>query len=127
MTAQQKDQTKSIFSAIALSIALVQMFLDTANAANFSATTKMYIGAGAMFIAIVSTGFKQYFDNEIDNRTLYIQVLLFVAYVAGGLLQQLGELDFLGADVQSLLRLFLTFISLAVPLIVKAIDKNKPL
>ena len=127
MTTQQKDQTKSIFSAIALSIALVQMFLDTANAANFSATTKMYIGAGAMLVTIIATGFKQYFDGDLSNKTIWIQVALFAAYVAGGLLQQLGELDFLGADVQSLLRLFLTFISLAVPLVVKTIDKNKPL
>lgn len=126
MTTTQKKQTKDIFSALALCIALVQMFLDLMNTANFGETTKMYIGAGAMFITIIATGFKQYFDGDLSNKTIWIQVLLFFAYVAGGLLQQMGELDFLGADVQSVLRLSLTFISLAVPLMLKTID-NKPL
>lgn len=105
------------FAITALILMLSQLFLDTLNVANFNTNTTVWIGAIGMFISIVNAGFKQYF-SDIDNSTIYIQVLLFVAYIAGGVLDQLDILPF-NDDWKSIIRLGLTFISSSVPMVLK--------
>jgi hypothetical protein len=124
MTTQAKQTTA--FGIIAVIITLVQMFLDVLNKGNLPENSKMWIGAGAMLISIINSGWKQYFDRKIDSSTIWIQVLLFGAFISGGVMQEMGKLDFLGADIQSQLRMALTFITMAVPVVVKQINGQVP-
>lgn len=105
------------FALTALILMLSQLFLDTLNVAKLSAQTTIWIGAIAMLIAIINAGFQQYF-SDLPNSTIWVQVLLFVGYISGGILDKLEMLPF-SEDGKSIIRLALTFISSAIPLVLK--------
>lgn len=118
-----KNQTK-IFKIIGLLLILFQLLFDTINVLQFSEETKMIIGASAMFIAVANAGFKQYLDNNISNYTLIVQVLLFISFVCGGVMEHFNQLDFLGEETTALIRVCLTFTTTAIPIIIKTIDEE---
>ncbi|HRH58693.1 MAG TPA: hypothetical protein PLS10_13665 [Chitinophagales bacterium] len=115
--------TSKIFALIGLLITLAQMLFDLLNVANLNENTKIYVGAIGMVLAIINSGFKQFFDKNIDNRTIYLQLLLFIGFVAGGILDHFNQLDFLGQDTTAVMRVTLTFISTSIPIIIKTINE----
>lgn len=105
---------------IGLLLTLSQLLLDTLNVAKFSTQTTVYIGALGILISIIRSGYIQYFDSGISNETLIIQVLLFILFVAGGVLDKLEILPF-NEEWKSIIRLILTFIINAIPLILNTV------
>ena len=119
----QKNQTK-IFKIIGLLLILSQTLFDTLNVLQLSNESKMIIGAIAMFTAVANAGFKQYFDSNISNYTLIVQVLLFISFVCGGVMEHFNQLDFLGEETTAIIRVSLTFTTTAIPIIIKTIDEE---
>lgn len=119
----QKNQTK-IFKLIGLLLILSQTLFDTLNVLQLSNESKMIIGAIAMFTAVANAGFKQYFDSKIDNQTIWVQVLLFIAFVSGGVMEHFHQLDFLGEETTSIIRVCLTFATTSVPIVIKTIKEE---
>lgn len=115
--------TSKLFAIIGLLITLAQMLFDLLNVANLNDSSKMYVGAIGMVLAIVNSGFKQFFDKKIDNKTIYLQVLLFIGFIAGGILDHFHQLEFLGEDTTAVMRVSLTFISTSIPIIIKTINE----
>ena len=123
------NQSK-LFIVIGLILTLLQLLFDTLNVSHFSEQTTVIIGAIGIFLSILNSGFKQYFDSTISNKTLWIQALLFVAYVAGDLLDKFDVLP-LNDELKAIVRIVLTFIANSVPIVIKTLSteekKNNPI
>lgn len=119
------NQSK-LFIVIGLLLTLLQLLFDTLNVSNFSEQTITIIGAIGVFLSILNSGFKQYFDSTISDKTLWIQALLFVAYVAVGLLDKFDLLP-LNDELKAIVRIVLTFIANSVPIVIKTLstEENK--
>lgn len=116
------NQSK-LFIVIGLVLTLLQLLFDTLNVSNLSVETKTVIGAAGIFLALICSGFKQYFDPSISNATLWIQALLFAGYVAGGLLDKFDMLPF-NDEWKSIIRIILTFTVNAVPIVIKTMTSE---
>ena len=103
-----------------LIITFLQLLFDTLNVAGLKNT--MWLGAGIMFASLVYSGLKQYFDDEYENITLWVQICLFGAYVFGGVLDNLDMLPF-SDEGKSIIRTVLTAINGFIPVIIKTIQK----
>lgn len=123
------NQSK-LFIVIGLILTLLQLLFDTLNVSHFSEQTTVIIGAIGIFLSILNSGFKQYFDSTISDKTLWIQALLFVAYVAVGLLDKFDLLP-LNDELKAIVRIVLTFIANSVPIVIKTLSteekKNNPI
>jgi ABC-type multidrug transport system permease subunit len=113
-----------IFILIGLIFTLLVLLFDTLNVSNLSIETKTSIGAIGIFLSILSSGYKQYFDPKINDVTLWIQALLFFAYVSGGLLDKFNLLP-LNDEWKSILRIVLTFIVNSVPIVIKTLSTEE--
>lgn len=123
------NQSK-LFIVIGLILTLLQLLFDTLNVSHFSEQTTVIIGAIGIFLSILNSGFKQYFDSTISDKTLWIQALLFVAYVAGDLLDKFDVLP-LNDELKAIFRIVLTFTANSVPIVIKTLSteekKNNPI
>lgn len=104
-----------------LIITFAQLLFDTLNVSGLGGEGTTMIGAIAMFGSIFFSGVKQYFDEEIGNGSLLIQVLLFIAFVTGGVLDNLDMLPF-NDESKSIVRLSLTMLTNYIPLAIKQIN-----
>jgi len=120
---QAINQSK-LFIVIGLILTLLQLLFDTLNVSHFSEQTTVIIGAIGIFLSILNSGFKQYFDNTISDKTLWIQALLFVAYVAGGLLDKFDVLP-LNDELKAIVRIVLTFTANSVPIVIKTLSTEE--
>ena len=115
-----------LFIVIGLILTLLQLLFDTLNVSHLSEQTTVIIGAIGIFLSILNSGFKQYFDSTISDKTLWIQALLFVAYVAVGLLDKFDLLP-LNDELKAIVRIVLTFTANSVPIVIKTLstEENK--
>lgn len=117
------NKNSRIFLLVGLVFTFLQMLFDTLNVSNISADAHSYIGAGAMLLVLLSSGFKQYFDPKINNGTVFIQIGLFIVFVAGGLLDKFDILP-LNEEVKGILRIALTMLTNFIPIIIKTITQE---
>lgn len=110
-----------LFIAFGLLIAFMQLLFDTLNVAGLASNYTVYIGAIGMLLAIVHSGVEQYLSKEIDDKTLYIQLALFVAFVGGGVLDKLDYLP-LNDEAKSIIRVVLTMLTNFIPIALKTIN-----
>jgi len=111
-----------VFIIIGTTLTLLQLLFDTLNVSHLSVETKTIIGAIVMLLSIVASGFKQFFDPKINDFTLWIQAILFFAYISGGLLDNFDMLPF-NDEWKSIMRIILTFTANAVPILIKRINE----
>lgn len=111
---------------VLLSIVLlgVQMLFDTLNTLHLQGSTTIYIGAASMLLSVVSSGFKQYLDPRLPNGRLIVQCTLFVAFVAGGVLDMTDKLPLSEGDA-AVVRTILTFVSSFIPIVLSKIEDIK--
>lgn len=109
-----------------LIITFLQLLFDTLNVAGLPNT--MWLGAFIMLGSLIYSGLKQYFDDDYDNVTLWVQVCLFGAYFFGGILDNLDLLPF-NEEWKSIIRTVLTALNSFIPIVIKTIqelpDKGK--
>ena len=110
-----------LFIAFGLLIAFMQLLFDTLNVAGLASNYTVYIGAIGMLLAIVHSGVEQYLSKEIDDKTLYIQLALFFAFVGGGVLDKLDYLP-LNDEAKSIIRVVLTMLTNFIPIALKTIN-----
>jgi hypothetical protein len=120
---QAINQSK-LFIVIGLILTLLQLLFDTLNVSHFSEQTTVIIGTIGIFLSILNSGFKQYFDSTISDKTLWIQVLLFVAYVAGSLLDKFDLLP-LNDELKAIVRTVLIFTANSVPIVIKTLSTEE--
>ena len=124
MTTQAKQTLKSrIFLLLGMVFMLLQIIFDTVNASNLSTEFHSYIGAGSMLMVLIATGFKQYFDPKINSGTIFIQIGLFVVFVAGGLLDKFDVLP-LTEEVKGIVRIVLTVLTNFIPIMIKTVTQE---
>ena len=104
-----------------LVITFLQLLFDTLNVAGLNGNVTMWIGASIMFAGLIYSGLKQFFDEEYDNITLWIQICLFGAYFVGGVLDNLDMLPF-SEEGKSIIRTVLTAINSFIPIVIKTIQ-----
>lgn len=103
-----------------LIITFLQLLFDTLNVAGLPNT--MWLGAFIMFGSLIYSGLKQYFDDDYDNVTLWVQVCLFGAYFFGGILDNLDLLPF-NEEWKSIIRTVLTALNSFIPIVIKTIQE----
>ena len=102
---------------IGLILTGMQLLFDTLNVSDIDVDAKVLIGASSMGLALIVSGYKQYLDPNTANATLWVQVLLFVVYVCGGILEIIDKMP-IGDDAASITRTILTFITSYIPVII---------
>ena len=110
-----------LFIAFGLLVTFLQLLFDTLNVAGLGKDSTVYIGAIGMLLAIVHSGVEQYLSKEIDDKTLYIQLALFFAFVGGGVLDKLDYLP-LNDEAKSIIRVVLTMLTNFIPIVLKTIN-----
>ncbi len=103
-----------------LIITFLQLLFDTLNVAGLPNT--MWLGAFIMLGSLIYSGLKQYFDDDYDNVTLWVQVCLFGAYFFGGILDNLDLLPF-NEEWKSIIRTVLTALNSFIPIVIKTIQE----
>src|SRR6218665_3578629 len=109
---------QKIYSVIVSLIPAVQAVLDTFNAAKVSDDMRMYIGAGLIFLIIVLQGIQIYFNPEVKNTALWVNVLALTGYVAGGVIENLNLIS-LSEEAASIIRLAFSLIVVITNTIVR--------
>jgi len=107
---------------VGLLFTFLQLLFDTLNVAKFSTETTIYIGAFGMLFSLFRTGWIQYFESDIADTTLWIQISLFVVYVAGGVLDKLDILPF-NDEWKSIIRVVLTLFTNFIPIVLKTLNE----
>lgn len=107
---------------VGLLFTFLQLLFDTLNVAKFSTQTTVYIGAFGMLFSLLRTGWIQYFESDITNTTLWIQISLFCIYVAGGILDKLDILPF-NDEWKSIIRVVLTLFTNFIPIVLKTLNE----
>lgn len=107
---------------VGLLFTFLQLLFDTLNVAKFSTQTTVYIGAFGMLFSLLRTGWIQYFESDITNTTLWIQISLFCVYVAGGILDKLDILPF-NDEWKSIIRVVLTLFTNFIPIVLKTLNE----
>ena len=107
---------------VGLIFTFLQLLFDTLNLGNFSAETTVYIGAFGMLFSLLRTGWIQYFNENLSNKTLLIQILLFLVYVFGGVLDKLDVLPF-NDEWKSIIRVVLTLFTNFIPVVLKTLNE----
>jgi len=102
-------KNKKIYSVLVSLIPAVQATLDTFNAANVSSNVRMYIGAFLILILIILQGVQIYLNPDIKDKALWVNVVAFIGYVAGGIIDHL-QLIALTDEISSIIRLAFTLI-----------------
>lgn len=102
---------------IGLIITGVQLLFDTLNVSNIDVDAKVLTGASSMGLALIVSGYKTYLDPNTANATLWVQVLLFLVYVCGGILEILDKMP-IADDAASITRTILTFVTSYIPVII---------
>lgn len=105
---------------VGLFFTFLQLLFDTLNLGKFSLETTVYIGAFGMLFSLIRTGWIQYFESDIKDSTLWIQIALLVVYVAGGILDKLDILPF-NDEIKSIVRVILTLFTNFIPIVLKTL------
>lgn len=111
-------KNKKIYSVIVSLIPALQAVLDTFNAANVNNNMRMYIGASLILLLIILQGFQIYFNPDIKDKALWVSIVAFIGYIAGGIIDHLQLFAFTD-EATSIIRLVFTLIIVFVNAIVK--------
>lgn len=112
------SNNKFAYSVIISMIPALQATLDTFNAANLQNESRVYVSAILMLALIILQGIQTYFNPEIKNTALWISIVAFIGYVAGGIIDNLQIIQ-LSEENASVIRLAFTLIVVFSTSIVK--------
>jgi hypothetical protein len=101
-------------------LVIVSIVFDNLNVLNLPAKESAWIGFLAMTLTLINAGFKQLASTKTDNKTLWINVALFVAFLTGGILNKFDLIP-ISNELQSGLRTILVMISTSIPKILEQV------
>lgn len=108
------------YSVICVFILGLQIAIDSLNALNLNQDALLWVGFASLLVSLVASATKQYLDPRLSNNGLLLQLAMFIAFVAGGILDYKGMLPF-DESTAAVVRTLLTFISTFIPLAIKKI------
>lgn len=108
------------YSVICVVILGLQIAIDSMNTLNLNQDALLWVGFASLLVSLVASAAKQYLDPRLSNNGLLIQLAMFIAFIAGGVLDYNGMLPF-DEGTAAVVRTLLTFISTFIPLLITKI------
>lgn len=112
--------SEKTYSLICVVILGLQIAIDSMNTLNLNQDALLWVGFASLLVSLVASATKQYLDPRLSNNGLLIQLAMFIAFVAGGILDYKGMLPF-DEGTAAVVRTLLTFISTFIPLLITKI------
>lgn len=109
-------------------LVIFSIVFDNLNVLHLPPKESAWIGFLAMTLTLINAGFKQLASATTENKTIWINVGLFVAFLAGGILNKFDLIP-LSPELQAGFRTILIMLSTSIPKIVdqvKQADVIKP-
>jgi hypothetical protein len=111
------------YTITSIVLVILAIIFDNLNVLNLPAKEAMWIGFVAMTLTLINAGFKQLASVNTDNKTIWINVALFVAFLAGGILNKFDLIP-LSPELQGGLRTVLIMLSTSIPRIVEQVKSG---
>jgi hypothetical protein len=111
------------YTITSIVLVILAIIFDNLNVLNLPAKEAMWIGFVAMTLTLINAGFKQLASVNTDNKTIWINVALFVAFLAGGILNKFDLIP-LSPELQGGLRTILIMLSTSIPRIVEQVKSG---
>jgi hypothetical protein len=111
------------YTITSIVLVILAIIFDNLNVLNLPAKEAMWIGFVAMTLTLINAGFKQLASATTDNKTIWINVALFVAFLAGGILNKFDLIP-LSPELQGGLRTILIMLSTSIPRIVEQVKSG---
>lgn len=115
--------TTKIAEAIAIILIVLQGLTDLLHTMPVQESTVKIVAAVIMLLTFIVTASNQYLNEYISNKSLWLTLILFIGYIAGGITDYLNFLS-LSPNAEAWLRFAISAIVLIVNLTSKLIFPN---
>lgn len=111
------------YMIVSIILVICSIVFDNLNVLHLPGKESAWIGFIAMTLTLINAGFKQLASATTDNKTIWINVGLFVAFLAGGILNKFDLIP-LSPELQAGLRTVLIMLSTSIPKIVEQVKSG---